>query len=393
MSPASSFTQRHRPSLIAAVALFSLLLLFRALISGDDAQVQQADPLPVTALTVSELEGYDVEQRFVGRIAARRESEVGFEFGGAIARVRVEEGDTVAAGAVLAELDQDLLRAREAELQAVADQAEAQRELAQRSVERTRGAFAQDAVSAQELDEAEAAATAATASAAAAQASLRTVRVQLEKSVLVAPFAARIARRYVDEGQVINAGTPVLRLLERSALDARIVVSAQSVDQLALGDVFTLSLGQRSTPGVVRAIFPEREGLSRGVAVLFGLEDEGFDARAGDLVRLSLPRRLNERAFRLPITALTESVRGIWAVYIAQPLDSGDQIWRLDRVQVEVLHQDNDEVLVRGGLRSGDLVVDSGLQRLVPGQEVRVIDRANAALANGAAPRLQLRAR
>lgn len=378
--PSQSFRQRHRPSLLTALGVFGVLLIFRALIGGDDAaQLENAEPLPVTALAATELASYEVEQRFVGRIAARRESEVGFELSGAVAQMRVEEGDEVASGEVLAELDQALLLARQAELEAVVTQAQAQRDLAQQSSERTRGAFAQDAVSAQALDEAEASARVAVANAAAAQASLQTVRVQLEKSALRAPYAARVARRYTDEGQVLNAGAPVFRLLERSAQDARVVVSAASAKNINVDDTFTLTIDGGEVSGRVRAIFPEREGLTRGVAVLFELQ-EAVEARAGDLVHLSLPQTIDDQAFRLPITALTESVRGIWAVYVAVPVTSASEsgrsaISRLDRVQVEVLHQNNDEVFVRGGLRSGDRVIDSGLQRLVPGQEVRLRDR------------------
>lgn len=170
--PSQSFRQRHRPSLLTALGVFGVLLIFRALIGGDDAaQLENAEPLLVTALAATELASYEVEQRFVGRIAARRESEVGFELSGAVAQMRVEEGDEVASGEVLAELDQALLLARQAELEAVVTQAQAQRDLAQQSSERTRGAFAQNAVSAQALDEAEASARVAVANAAAAQAS------------------------------------------------------------------------------------------------------------------------------------------------------------------------------------------------------------------------------
>ena len=107
--------------------------------------------------------------------------------------------------------------------------------------------------------------------------------------------------------------------------------------------------------------------------------------RAGDLATVSLPKRIDTSAYRLPLTALTESVRGIWAVYAAKPqADEAGQGWVLDRVQIEILYQQDDEVLVRGALGSGDLVVTSGLQRLVPGQEVRVRQEASANASNSA---------
>ncbi len=144
-------------------------------------------------------------------------------------------------------------------------------------------------------------------------------------------------------------------------------------------------MNEQQLQGRVRSIFPEREGRTRGVAVLLEILDDEVSARAGDLATVSLPKRIDTSAYRLPLTALTESVRGIWAVYAARPrADEAGQGWVLDRVQVEILYQQDDEVLVRGALGSGDLVVTSGLQRLVPGQEVRARQEASASASSAA---------
>lgn len=382
----TDYFRRHKTSLITAAVLVSLLLLFRALIGSDNGDlISAAEPLPVSVKPLVEESGFEVMEQYVGRIAARRESEVGFELPGAVASVAVEEGAHVAAGQVLATLDAQLLQAREQELSAALDQAQAQAALAASTIIRTQAAFEEGAVSAQVLDEAQAAANAAQASASAAEASLKSLRVQLEKSELRAPYAAQVARRYVDEGQVVAAGTALFRLLEDTALDVRLVVAANAAQELSEGQLVEISVNEQQLQGRVRSIFPEREGRTRGVAVLLEILNDEVSARAGDLATVSLPKRIDTSAYRLPLTALTESVRGIWAVYAAKPqADEAGQGWVLDRVQIEILYQQDDEVLVRGALGSGDLVVTSGLQRLVPGQEVRVRQEASANASNSA---------
>ncbi len=83
------------------------------------------------------------------------------------------------------------------------------------------------------------------------------------------------------------------------------------------------------------------------------------------------------------MTALTESSRGLWACYIAEPVASRDRLGsethRLRRRELEVVHQEVDRVFVRGTLSAGELVVSEGLHRLVPNQRVR--SATNLALA------------
>jgi hypothetical protein len=95
--------------------------------------------------------------------------------------------------------------------------------------------------------------------------------------------------------------------------------------------------------------------------------------RRGDLARLVLTERIVARSIELPLTALTESSRGIWAVYVAEnrPHEVGTRDVRtLSRRQVELLHLVGEEVYVKGALEPGEQVVRAGLHRLVPGQRV-----------------------
>ncbi len=103
-----------------AVAVGSVLV---ALAKGDTVRTDVADidPVPARVLVVAtqavqEQASYVVRRSFVGRIEARRSTDMGFELGGAVLSILVDEGDRVAKGQILARVDTLRLGAKRAEL-------------------------------------------------------------------------------------------------------------------------------------------------------------------------------------------------------------------------------------------------------------------------------------
>ena len=156
-------------------------------------------------------------------------------------------------------------------------------------------------------------------------------------------------------------------------LSAKIVrpgVAGDAVDGIAAGQQHALLIRGRRVPATVRSVLPVRDRGTRSVDVLFTLHAPFNGIRRGDLARLEIARRLDQPGFWLPLTALTESSRGLWAVYVAVGLTGDKSV--LERRELEVLHQEADRVFVRGTLGDNEHVVVVGLHRLVPGQRVRI---------------------
>lgn len=362
-----------RPTLITAASVVAGLLLFgllaRATGSGGEAQ-GQAEALPVSVLLAEMSESYEVDRSFVGRVEARRESDVGFELSGLLANVLINEGERVDAGQVMAELDTALLRARLEELRAAIASATARRDLAVSTQRRVALALEDEAVSQQAMDEAQAQLDASIAELAAAQATLAGIALQIEKSRLHAPFAGIVAARFADEGQVLAAGMPILRLLESSVPEARVAITEEASRALTVGETYSLSINGEERTAMLRAVLPEREASTRGIGAVFSIDEAASAStlRSGDLVELKVSETVPVSSIRLPIVALTESSRGMWAVYVVNEQAAGQGV--LDRRQVELLHQVGDDVYVRGTLAAGERVVSAGLHRLTPQQAV-----------------------
>ena len=191
-----------------------------------------------------------------------------------------------------------------------------------------------------------------------------------------APFAALVAERFVDEGQVVGAGKPVVHLLERVEPEVRIGITGRAVDNIQKGDRYELAVRDRLIPATVKAVLPVRDNQTRSVDVIFTLHAEFNGLRHGDLATLSLRQPEESPGFWLPLSALADSSRGLWSCYVAVELSEAERAdtatHRLRKRQLEVIHIESDRVFARGTLRDSELVVTEGLQRLVQDQLVRI---------------------
>lgn len=378
--------------------------------------------LPVRTLAVQPVSSYTSQRTYSGEIVARRSSELGFERGGTVVAVLVDEGDRISAGQPLARLDTRSLDAQrlqaiaqrgtaEAQLQelkagarqedinaARANVAEIQQqlELARRKQSRRQYLYDEGAISREALDQEEYNANAlqnrlqqaqsnlnellagtrkeqvAAQSARVQQidANIRGIDVELSKSILRAPFSGKVSKRSLDEGAIAGVGTSVLTLVEQGQLEARIGIPSDRTDSLALGTQQQVEIGDRIYQGKVTALLPELDSSSRTVTAVIQLEGTS-ELRVGETAQLNLSETQNAEGFLLTSTALIPGERGLWSVYVLGEAGETPDVYQVARRDVEILHADGDRVLVRGTLQTGDRVILDGTHRIVNGQWVR----------------------
>ena len=370
-------------AVIALAALIGTAGLVLAKVEPPSPPTRQtaAMVLPVDVVRVQRESGYTMQRIFTGRVQARRDSVLGFELAGRLSSVKVDEGDQVETGMLLAELDTDRLQSRRDELRAALAEAEANLALANATLKRMRGIVDQGGVSRQVLDEADEGQRAAAAAVRLAKKRIASVDVELDKSRLYAPFDGTVVARLADEGRVLDTGEPIVRLQEGTAPEIRVGVAGRAVQQLVPGNLYRLAWQGREFEARLRTILPLREATARTIDVLFDPLESNPRLLPGDIVTLSLPSHVDQPGVWLPLTALTEGQRGLWSVLVAEPSDQAPDALaashRIDRRTVDVVHQAADRVYVRGALDDSDLIVATGLQRIVPGQWVRTTDDRN----------------
>lgn len=432
--PLPQFLKQHSRLLIGIGATGALLLIgfpiAHSQLASQTLQPTAAKStrvLPVNTFVAQPVKSYKVSRTYTGETAALRTSRVGFERGGNLVSVSVREGDRVQSGQPLARLDIRNLEAQRLQLEADKAQALAvlaeleagpriediaaaeatvrriKQDLALKRTQRSRREFLYErgAISQEELDEfaygqgvqqaqlEEARSRLAElrngtrpeqiqAQRAAVQqldAAIAELNVNIQKSTLRAPFAGIVSSREVDEGTVVNAGQSVIRLVENAAPEARIGMPTITASKLQLGDAQTVTLNGNRYEATVTAILPEVDPETRTQVVVFQLDPTAVpNINPGQTVRAEISETVPTDGIWLPISALTQDIRGLWSTYLIVPIDEGEDSYEVQPESVEILHQEGDKALVRGTLEAGDLVVAEGVHRLVPGQQVNPLE-------------------
>lgn len=262
----------HRLSL-AAVTLFGSLTAGWHLLRGaseegvSDAEEQRRPALTVTTATARRAI-WPVTLTASGSIAPWQEASVSAQVGGyQLVEVRVNVGDRVHRGDVLARLDSALLRAEEAQLLANDEQAAADRE-------RALALQREGAISDQEVLQLVTAAKVCAALLAAK-------RLELRYTDVIAPDDGVISSRSATLGAVPAAGEELFRLIRQNRLEWRGELTAAQLASVAKGQTVELGLPDGSTVTArVRDTAPNLDPRSR-LGLVYADLTSGSHARAG----------------------------------------------------------------------------------------------------------------
>lgn len=250
---------------LAVVAAIAALFFLRG-----DEPAEERQPMPALTVTTAAPRRADwpVTLSASGSIAAWQEASIGNQVGGyRLVEVRVNVGDRVRQGQVLARLDPALLRAEEAQLLASYEQAEANRQ-------RALGLQGSGAISEQDVLQ-------AVTEARTAAASLAGKRTQLRYTNVVAPDDGTISARAATLGAVVPAGQELFRLIRQDRLEWRGEVTAAQLGQVRVGQEIMLRLPDGSAASAkVRQAAPSLDAETR-LAIVYADVRPGSRARAG----------------------------------------------------------------------------------------------------------------
>ncbi len=360
----------------------SLIIVIVALIALLIAMPATATDLPVTWQLLKAEVGYQAERVYGGTTAPARASELGFKQGGQVASVRVDIGDQVKQGEVLAELDSASLRASLANANAAVavasanlQAADANLDLAVRTDKRFRDLRTDGHVSEQLFDETRLKLSASRAQRSVASASLSQARagklsaeVALSEARITAPFDGTVQSRYVDEGTQVTPGRSVLRLVDTTTTEAHVGLPESVIRSISTESIYPVRWGSQRWQATFKALLPEIDPATRTVTGIFNIEPTDASMPTsiayGAVVELELQSSVSEPGYWAPLASLTEADRGLWAVYVL----ADDNL--VERRLVEVIHTEATRAFVRGTLQDGERLITSDASRIVPGQRV-----------------------
>ncbi len=372
---------------VTGVALLAgLVFLVRspAMADRDNDQELLSQALGVSVMTLQAINHYQVKQKYSGTITAGRESDHGFDRGGLLANVLVDEGDHVKKGDVLARLDRRRLDARERELDAdlaraiaLNNETAARLDRAQATYNRYKVLVGRKNISEQAYDQAKfdlialkAHKIATEAAITRARAALKSLETDQDMTKLIARFDGSVVKRYRDEGAALAPGTPVIRLIEDQKLEIHVGLPLSALPSFTAGKTYIFDYQGGRITTRLRTILKQINQATRTVTAIFDVEDHNDIIRAGALAELTVAHEIKQSGFWVPIGALAESRRGLWSVYTLEPYKGAAGYSTLSRQELQILYTDSDRAFVRGTIQDGDRIVSGGIHRLVPGQLV-----------------------
>jgi RND family efflux transporter MFP subunit len=195
---------------------------------------------------------------------------------GVVVRLAVEEGDRVAEGASLAQIDDREARAALAEREAEASRTEAAWGRAQKLHQQT--LISEEAW----LD--------ARAAWESARAQRDRAALDVEHCGVLAPFAGMVVQRRVQRGQMVKVGDPLFRIADPATLRAELLLPEAMLGSVRSGQPVTLTptIGGKAVPARITRVVPIVDPASGTFRVTIDLDNRGARLPAGITVRADL---------------------------------------------------------------------------------------------------------
>lgn len=369
------WSPRRRGIAVAATGLF-VVLLIAALTVGRSGTAKAGGPggggppamppMPVdvdTARFQSVVDGV----RATGRIEAMQAVELRPDEQGRVISLHFYEGQFVGRGAPLVRIDDAMPRAQ-------AERSAAERDLARQQLERVRLLRQQNASSAADLERAEAAARSAAAA-------LAVLQLQIERSIVRAPFAGVVGQRFVNVGDYVTTGTRLLTLQTVDPQRAVIEVPERHAVRLRPGQTVAFTVAAdpgRTFNAVVDFIDPVVQTANRTIMVKGRAPNPNRVLRPGMFIEARLATATRMNAIVVPEDAV-------------QPLRTANVVWVADggkasRRVVQLGARSQGVVEIVSGIRAGELVVVGGLERMAEGMPLGARPRAKSPSAASSTP-------
>lgn len=412
----------HTKPGIPLLPLFGILLLLPASCAKAPAKAAERPRTPVETLRL-EPRDLVVEYTEMATLVSPAPVEVSAEVPGLLVGLPLDEGDEAKSGEALAALDDSVpsaqvsvarARVKEAEagvqgaeagieqartqvLQAQARirETEASRDLAKAVFDRKKELLDRRAVAPQVFDDArerlamaEAALESAKAAVEAARAgetaarsallsmqasllsataTLKEAEVRLEKYTIDSPASGLVTHRFVEPGEMVAAGAPLLRIQTIDPLRAEVYVPERIASRVTRGMPAAIEVQEETLPGVVFRIQPAVDPSTRTVKVEVDVPNPDRMIRVGSFARVTFTIDRREGVLAVPVEAVQQEPSGSAHVFV---VETGDEGAVAVRREVAVGLQAKGWVELLNGVEEEDAVVVRGLSTLSDGDPV-----------------------
>lgn len=303
-------------------------------------------------------------------VTTRHDAVLSARSSGTITRL-VDLGASVREGQILAQIDAEVARAQLSQAQAGLEAARASLKLARDNYERQKPLFEQDVISALEFEELSARLNEAKANVAQSEAAVAQAREQLEQSKVVAPFGGSVEERFVDEGEQVTMGTPVVRVVDARVVKVRGGVPERYAPDIEPGRQATVrfnAYGLEPREGPVTFVASVIDPASRTFMVEVELENPDGRLKPEMVARILLERSETPNALVVPQTAVLHDNEGD-SLFV---VNRDGEVLTAERRRVKLGPRALGEVVIEEGIEPGDEVITVGHASIASGDPIEI---------------------
>jgi RND family efflux transporter MFP subunit len=349
---------------LLCLAVFSHSLVFYIASS----QAQKGPPAtPVKVAQVSKVE-ITPKVQLIGTADPILTSVVASDIEGLVVEFKVDEGDPVKKGAVLARLEDSLLQINLKGAKANKADTEAQLSRARSDLKRSADLLASETIADKQYTDDLAEVQSLEARVRRLQAEIEHIQDSIAKKTIRAPFSGFVVKEHTQIGQWVEKGGPIVTLADLSSMEVMVDVPERYVPLLVRGASTGLqvdALTPEEFTGKISAIIPVGDSASRSFQVKVAVDNPNNRLKGGMLCRVSLAIGEPKAVLAVPKDAVVNmgQLHQLYVVHdgTVQPLP------------VELGDAADGMIQVKGPVEVGMQVVTRGNERLRPGQPVQII--------------------
>jgi RND family efflux transporter MFP subunit len=361
--------QRH-PSALLVLVLLAACNRGGAPGAGAAAPQGRGGPPPATGVTIVTLKEAPIElsSDFISTVRSLNSTTIQPQVDGRVTRIYVKSGDTVRVGTPLVQIDPEKQAATVRSTESQRSGREADVAYWKAQVERLQSLLKAGAISQNEFDAAKHNLSTAEANLAALDAQVREGRVQLQYFRVTAPTTGVIGDIAIREGDRITTSTEITTIDDKAGLEAYIQVPVDRAPELRVGLTTQIldADGKVVATNPITFVSPRADPATQTVLAKALLRETPANMKIQQFVKIRVIWR-SEPGLTIPVTAVTR-INGQYFCFVAEPAGDG-LVAKQHPVEVgEVLGND---YVVRGGLKAGDKLIVSGIQKIGDGAPVR----------------------